>query len=207
MSRRHQVGRELDAAEAQAERVGQRADHERLGQAGHADEQAMAAGEDGDEQFFQHALLADDGLAHLLADAAIAVVEPFDGGQIALDARPRLAGASAHRRLDGIDGVAASSSSADSQAPQPHRRRPPAGICMERPQVLQRIFGIGIGSKREIIVHRGDGTGLSNSMLANDFFASSGVNMRRRLISAITSSGNSSKIGHKSSSAPPSPSP
>src|SRR5665213_1882969 len=39
-----------------------------------------------------------------------------------------------------------SSSSSDSQAPQPHIRRPPAGICMERPQVLQRIFGIGVGS-------------------------------------------------------------
>ena len=30
--------------------VGQRADHQRLGQAGHAFEQAVAAGEDGDEQ-------------------------------------------------------------------------------------------------------------------------------------------------------------
>ena len=93
MSRRHQVGRELDAAEAEAERVGQGADHERLGQARHADEQAVAAGEDGDEQLFEDALLADDGLAHLLADAAIAVVEPLDGGQVALDARPGLGGA------------------------------------------------------------------------------------------------------------------
>ncbi len=33
-------------------------------------------------------LLADDDLAHLLADAAIAVVEALDGGQVALDARP-----------------------------------------------------------------------------------------------------------------------
>ncbi len=65
-----------------------RADHQRLGQAGHADEQAVAAGEDGDQQLFEHALLADDDLVHLAGDAAIAVVEPFDGGQVALDARP-----------------------------------------------------------------------------------------------------------------------
>ncbi len=110
---RHQVGRELDAAEAQAERVGQRADHERLGQAGHADQQAVAAGEDGDQQFLEHPLLADDGLAHLLADAAIAVVEALDGGQVALDARPGLAGdglpssARARHRLDDVGGLIA----------------------------------------------------------------------------------------------------
>ena len=68
--------------------VGQGADHQRLGQAGHADQQAVAAGEDGDEQFFEDALLADDDLAQLLGDAAIAVVEPFDGGQVAFELRP-----------------------------------------------------------------------------------------------------------------------
>ena len=52
------------------ERIGQRADHQRLGQAGHADQQAMAAGEDGDQQLFEDALLADDGLAQFAGDAA-----------------------------------------------------------------------------------------------------------------------------------------
>src|SRR5438552_1601400 len=50
----------------------------------------MATGKDGDEQLLEHALLADDDLAHLLADAAVAVVQPFDGGQVSLDARPGL---------------------------------------------------------------------------------------------------------------------
>ena len=62
---RHQVGRELDAAELQRQGIGQRADHQRLGQARHADQQAMAAGEHGDQQLFDHLLLADDHLAQL----------------------------------------------------------------------------------------------------------------------------------------------
>src|SRR5205807_2197774 len=37
---------------------------------------------------FEDAFLADDGLAHLLADAAVAVVEALDGGEVAVDARP-----------------------------------------------------------------------------------------------------------------------
>src|SRR6266851_2836472 len=53
-----------------------------------ADEEAMAAGEDGDEEFLEDAFLADDGLAHFLADAAVAVVEALDGGQVAFDFRP-----------------------------------------------------------------------------------------------------------------------
>src|SRR6202051_4763651 len=32
------------------------------------------------------------------------------------------------------------SSSADSQVPQPHNRRPPAGTCTVRPQVAHRTF-------------------------------------------------------------------
>ena len=48
----HQVGRELDAVELQVEHLGQRADQQRLAQAGHAFEQGMAA----DEQARQHAV-------------------------------------------------------------------------------------------------------------------------------------------------------
>ena len=72
---RHQVGRELDAAELQRQRVGQRADHQRLGQARHADQQAVPAGEHRDQQFLDHLLLADDHLAQLGGDAAVSVVE------------------------------------------------------------------------------------------------------------------------------------
>ena len=60
--RGHQVGRELDAFEADVEDPGQRADHQRLGQAGHADQQAMAAREDGREDLLDDVVLADDDL-------------------------------------------------------------------------------------------------------------------------------------------------
>ena len=59
----------------QRQRVGQRADHQRLGQARHAHQQAMPAGEHGDQQFLDHLLLADDDLAQLVGDAAKRFVE------------------------------------------------------------------------------------------------------------------------------------
>ena len=68
---RHQVGRELDAVELERQRIGQRADHQRLGQPRHADQQAVPAGEQGDQQLLDHLLLADDDLAQLVGDAAI----------------------------------------------------------------------------------------------------------------------------------------
>ena len=45
---------------------GQRADHQRLGQARHADQQAVAAGEDGGEDLLDHLVLADDDLLQFL---------------------------------------------------------------------------------------------------------------------------------------------
>ena len=60
--RRHQVGRELDPLELDVEDAGQRADHQRLGQPGHAHQQAMAAGEHGGEHLLDHVRLADDHL-------------------------------------------------------------------------------------------------------------------------------------------------
>ena len=63
--RRHQVRRELDAVELQVQHLRQRRDEQRLRQAGHADDQAVAA----DEQRQQHQLddvgLADDPLLQL----------------------------------------------------------------------------------------------------------------------------------------------
>ena len=67
---RHQVGRELNAVELQVDRVGERLDEQRLGQAGHAAQQAMAAGEQADEDFAPHLLLADDDAADFVVQAA-----------------------------------------------------------------------------------------------------------------------------------------
>ena len=64
--RGHQVGRELNPLEADVENAGQRADHQRLGQARHALQQAMAAGEDRGEDLLDDLVLADDHLLQLL---------------------------------------------------------------------------------------------------------------------------------------------
>ena len=63
--RGHQVGRELNPLELQVENLGQRADDERLGQPGHADQQAMPAREDRREDLLDHRVLADDDLLQL----------------------------------------------------------------------------------------------------------------------------------------------
>ena len=65
----HQVRRELDAPELQAERVGNGPHHQRLRRAGHAGQQAMAAHEERDEDLVEHFLLADDHFAHLLQNS------------------------------------------------------------------------------------------------------------------------------------------
>ena len=59
---RHQVGRELDAAELQVQRLRQRAHQQRLAEARHAFEQAVAAGEQADQQLLDDVVLADDRL-------------------------------------------------------------------------------------------------------------------------------------------------
>ncbi len=76
--RGHQVGRELDALEVELQHAGERADHERLGQAGHALEQAMAAGEDGGEELLEDLALAHDHLAQLAEHFIVATVEVLD---------------------------------------------------------------------------------------------------------------------------------
>ena len=55
-----EVGRELDAAEGAAEHVGERPHGQRLGEAGHALEQDVAAGQQRDEHALEHRVLADD---------------------------------------------------------------------------------------------------------------------------------------------------
>ena len=57
---RHQVGRELDPGEVAADHRRERPHGERLGHAGYALEQAVAARQQGDHQALDHVLLADD---------------------------------------------------------------------------------------------------------------------------------------------------
>ena len=66
----HQVGRELDAPRGQPEDGAERLDQLGLGQAGDADQQAVAAGQNGDERAVDHRLLAVDDLADGLARLA-----------------------------------------------------------------------------------------------------------------------------------------
>src|SRR5262249_521319 len=59
------------------------ADHEGLGQAGHADEQAVAAGEDRRQDLLDHLGLADDGPAQLVQHLVARLAEL---GQVLADA-------------------------------------------------------------------------------------------------------------------------
>ena len=63
-----EVGRELDAPERGVEGLGEGADRERLGEAGDALEQQVAAGEQGDEHALEHRVLADDHAPDLEQD-------------------------------------------------------------------------------------------------------------------------------------------
>ena len=56
----HQVGRELDALGIEAERDAERFHQLGLGETGHADQQRMAAGEDGHQRVLDHLVLAED---------------------------------------------------------------------------------------------------------------------------------------------------
>ena len=71
--RRHQVGRELDALGVEPERDAERLDQLGLGEAGHADQQRMAAGQDRHQGVFDHPILAeDDGGDRFLRGADLA---------------------------------------------------------------------------------------------------------------------------------------
>ena len=64
---RHQIGRALDALVVEPEHGAERLDQPRLGQAGDADQQRMAAGEQGDQGLIDHLALAEDDSADALA--------------------------------------------------------------------------------------------------------------------------------------------
>ena len=63
-----QIGRELNPGERRADDLGQGAHGEGLGQARHAFEQDMAAGQQPDEEALDHGILAHDASRHLLED-------------------------------------------------------------------------------------------------------------------------------------------
>ena len=70
---REQVGRELDAVKTELQPLGQRAHRQGLGQAGHALEQDVPAGQEPYQQPVDHGPLADDDLLQL-------AVEPVQAG-------------------------------------------------------------------------------------------------------------------------------
>ena len=79
---RHQVGRELDAAELQRHRLGQLAHQQRLGQPGHAHQQRVPAGEQADRQPLDHLVLADDHATQLLAQPAVELAQLVDRSHV-----------------------------------------------------------------------------------------------------------------------------
>ncbi len=56
----HEVGRELHALGVEAEHAAERLDEQRLGEAGNADQQRVAAGQDGDQRSLDDDVLAED---------------------------------------------------------------------------------------------------------------------------------------------------
>ncbi len=59
--------------------LGDRAHQQRLRQPGRAGDQAMAAGEQADQELMRRLLLADDDLGELALDPAAALVDLLDG--------------------------------------------------------------------------------------------------------------------------------
>ncbi len=81
---RHQVGRELDAVELEVEHPRHRVDEQRLGEAGHADDEAVAADKQRQQHLIDDLVLADDELLQLLDDALTPVLHPIGKGDIIL---------------------------------------------------------------------------------------------------------------------------
>src|SRR5262249_28436505 len=72
------VGRELDARERAVERVGERADDQRLGEPGDPLEQDVAAGDEAEQEAAQHLGLTDQDLADLGLEIGEASLELGD---------------------------------------------------------------------------------------------------------------------------------
>ena len=83
----HEIGRELDALGIEPQDLAQRLHQQRLGEAGHADQQRMAAGQQGDERALDHLVLAEDDLRCGLVDALDALacrLDAADDGVVGL---------------------------------------------------------------------------------------------------------------------------
>ena len=79
--RGHQVGRKLNPLELKVHRLSQAMDHERLGQARHAQQKAMPPGEKSRENLLQNFLLADDRFRHLAQYRRFDLRHPLDHGK------------------------------------------------------------------------------------------------------------------------------
>src|SRR5262249_19206701 len=75
---------ELDAAELQREQLSDAGDHERLGDAGHTLEDAVALTEQGDHHLLEHLVLANDDARQLLGHLLIAAGELLGGAKVGL---------------------------------------------------------------------------------------------------------------------------
>ena len=63
--------------------MAERADEQRLGQAGHAHQQGVATAEDGDEHLLDHLVLANDHLGELAAHALVGLAQLPDEFRVA----------------------------------------------------------------------------------------------------------------------------
>jgi hypothetical protein len=73
---RQQIDRELDPRELQIHGLGHGVDQQRLGQARHALQHQVAAGEQRDQDAFHHGVLADDHFGHAAADVVAEAIGP-----------------------------------------------------------------------------------------------------------------------------------
>jgi hypothetical protein len=82
--RRHQIGRELNPIEFEVQDFREGADQKRFRQSGNADQQTMALGEQGDQNFLDDVILADNDFADFAKHAVALGSELFDFGDLVL---------------------------------------------------------------------------------------------------------------------------
>jgi len=78
----HEIGGELDAAEAEVHDLGQGADQQGLGQARHTLQQHVASGEQRDEHLLDDTVLPHDAVGDLAAHGLVGVLELVDAGGV-----------------------------------------------------------------------------------------------------------------------------
>ena len=79
---RHQVWRELHAAEIQRHQIRERVNEQRFRQARHAHEERMAAGENARQELLDDRVLPDDDLPEFRADAPVEFAELINGDDV-----------------------------------------------------------------------------------------------------------------------------